>query len=428
MQNVQCRHMKATQTIVRTAIAGFRAILCVSARNLRTVASRGTTVDTDTLSVWLPVLFLLANPLAAGDLMAPAQLEELLNANGLPGAGVCVISGGSSRVFVAGTRKLGTDNRIAASDLFHIGSCTKSMTACLVQMAVQEGRLKWGDTVGDRLPAIAAQASNGLARVTVRDLVSCTSGLPEDRDPEAWPAGLLERLYACNDAPRRGRGRLASAVAGSPERLSRDGEYRYSNIGYCLAGHLLEKAYDLPFEELLSAKLFHPLDLESAGFGAPVWVDPEHQPWGHRQNKPTTADRYADNPLALGPAGTVRMSLEDMGRYLQFVMSKGAAFRFLDLGALLTPDKDGHFLNGWVATRTEWGKGWVFFATGSNTQFFTLFLVAPEIGLGVAVSVNSGDSAASRLAQSVVDQVIAAHKTQAIRSPPRIPPSRAGST
>ncbi len=364
------------------------------------------------LSVLLILVSLLGGQSLAGDLISKAQLEALLHTNGLPGAGVCIVSKGSNQVLVAGIRKLGTTNELAASDLFHIGSCTKSMTACLVQMAVQEGRLKWDDTVGALLPVLAASASNDLASVTVRELVSCTSGLPEDRDPKAWPAGLLERLYACNDAPRRGRGLLATAVAGSSERLSRDGEYRYSNIGYCLAGHLLEEAYNLFFEDLLAAKLFLPLRLMSAGFGAPVWVDPGHQPWGHRQNKPTTADQYADNPLAVGPAGTVRMSLADMGRYLQFVMNKGTPVRSLDLDTLLKPERDGGFLNGWIATRTEWAKGWVFLATGSNTQFFTLFLAAPDVGLGVAVSVNSGDAAASQLAQVIVDRVITAFKAQ----------------
>ena len=53
---------------------------------------------------------------------------------------------------VAGVRKRGTAERITLDDRFHLGSCTKAMTATLVAMLVEEGRLNWTATLGEFLP------------------------------------------------------------------------------------------------------------------------------------------------------------------------------------------------------------------------------------------------------------------------------------
>src|SRR5215470_15665287 len=50
---------------------------------------------------------------------------------------------------VAGVRRRGTAERVTLDDRFHLGSCTKAMTATLVAMFVEEGKLNWTSTVGE---------------------------------------------------------------------------------------------------------------------------------------------------------------------------------------------------------------------------------------------------------------------------------------
>src|SRR4030095_15378013 len=49
----------------------------------------------------------------------------------------------------AGVRKRGTAERITIADRFHLGSCTKAMTATLVAMLVEDGKLNWTTTLGE---------------------------------------------------------------------------------------------------------------------------------------------------------------------------------------------------------------------------------------------------------------------------------------
>src|SRR6186997_145659 len=49
---------------------------------------------------------------------------------------------------VAGVRKRGSAERITLDNQFHLGSCTKAMTATLVAMLVEEGKLHWTTTLG----------------------------------------------------------------------------------------------------------------------------------------------------------------------------------------------------------------------------------------------------------------------------------------
>jgi len=51
----------------------------------------------------------------------------------------------------AGVRKRGTGERITFDNQFHLGSCTKAMTATLVAMLVEEGKLDWTTTLGELL-------------------------------------------------------------------------------------------------------------------------------------------------------------------------------------------------------------------------------------------------------------------------------------
>src|SRR6185369_13581125 len=50
---------------------------------------------------------------------------------------------------VAGVRKRGAAERITLDDRFHLGSCGKAMTATLVAMLVEEGKLNWTTTLGE---------------------------------------------------------------------------------------------------------------------------------------------------------------------------------------------------------------------------------------------------------------------------------------
>src|ERR1700677_64408 len=81
------------------------------------------------------------------------QLEQIRAKHNLPALAAIVEKDGKILATAStGVRKMGSDIPVTDDDQWHIGSCTKSMTATLAAMLVQEGKLKWDTTVGDIFP------------------------------------------------------------------------------------------------------------------------------------------------------------------------------------------------------------------------------------------------------------------------------------
>src|SRR3954467_10099541 len=77
----------------------------------------------------------------------------------------------------AGVRKRGTAERITLDDRFHLGSCTKAMTATLVAMLVEEGKLNWTTTLGELFADMVKPMHPAWEKVTLRQVLAHRAGL-----------------------------------------------------------------------------------------------------------------------------------------------------------------------------------------------------------------------------------------------------------
>src|ERR1051326_8775428 len=78
----------------------------------------------------------------------------------------------------AGVRKRGTAERITLDDRFHLGYCTKAMTATLVAMLVEEGKLNWTTTLGELFADTVKTMHPAWEEVTLRQVLEHRAGLP----------------------------------------------------------------------------------------------------------------------------------------------------------------------------------------------------------------------------------------------------------
>ena len=145
----------------------------------------------------------------------------------------------------------------------------------------------------------------------------------------------------------------------------------------------------------MRAEVFAPLTLNSAGFGAPL--DPA--PWGHGPGSSPVdpASPFSDNPAALGPAGTVHMSMADYARFASAFMSDGGNWLTPASMPGLTPPAEGTppaYADGWIVRTVPWvgvdGPGSILAHEGSNTLWHALILLAPQKGVGVIILCNDG--------------------------------------
>src|SRR3974377_1185734 len=115
----------------------------------------------------------------------------------------------------AGVRKRGAAERITRDDRFHLGSCTKAMTATLVAMLVEEGKLSWTPTLGAFFADTVNPMHPAWEKVTLRQVLAHRAGLPLDPDGPGRVFNLLRAPYASlrsvGELMRLPRARLGSS-------------------------------------------------------------------------------------------------------------------------------------------------------------------------------------------------------------------------
>ncbi|HEV7852255.1 MAG TPA: serine hydrolase domain-containing protein [Mycobacterium sp.] len=218
----------------------------------------------------------------------------------VPGAVVAIRTPQGSYTAAVGTTELGKQTPPDTNTHFRIASNTKTMTAALVVLLAQDGKLKFSDPVSDYVPDVP----DGT-HITVADLLKMRSGLynytnaPEfsaqlDADPaKAWTPQEV----------------LASAFA-RPANAAPDTEYEYNNTNYALLGVIAEKAGGRPLGEQLHDRLFGRLGLQQTSL--PANDDTAiPTPYSHGYMYGGSAYAMVDDPYpadlkAAGRAGTLK--------------------------------------------------------------------------------------------------------------------------
>src|SRR4051812_38828906 len=105
----------------------------------------------------LLVTVAIAPGLAATPLEFDVQLEAIRKKFHLPALTAAAVRDGRIVELAAtGVRKYGEDEEVTVDDAWHLGSCTKSMTAPLAAMLVEQQKIPWTSTVGDVFPELRA--------------------------------------------------------------------------------------------------------------------------------------------------------------------------------------------------------------------------------------------------------------------------------
>ena len=363
---------------------------------------------------------LLASLLPAQEAAAPLQdLAELLAPirvkHDVPALGVAVIVDGKLVALgVDGIRRVGHDAKVTVDDHWHLGSCTKAMTATLLARSVERGQLAWTTTVAQGMPDLAAGMHEDAKGITLQQLLTHRSSLLANPPGKLWA-----RLFEYDGSDAAARTEVATTMLAKAPKKPPGERFLYSNAGYMVAGAMLERLPALAAEPSkpeagkpdvantttagdwaarMQRELFAPLGITSAGFGMPGDKDATTQPWGHTGKGKKCEAQFGDNPSSLGPAGTAHMTLRDWAKFAALhlgVQPEPALLRAESLQALHTPWPGGDYALGWAITQRPWAPGPIVTHNGSNTMWFCVAWLAPEAKFGVLVTCNHGDGAAA---------------------------------
>ncbi len=257
------------------------------------------------------------------------QLVEPLVIFGSPSAIVIgVIKDGEKTVYSYGDAGLGF-GAPQSNTIFEIGSNTKTFTATLLSEFISEGILSLDDPINKFLPARVQPPSYKGENITLRHLVTHTSGLPRsarnfDMDPNVfWSDFTNEDFYIfLNDI---------SAQAYPFDDYTNGNElpylgtrFRYSNIGVGILGHILELVSGQTFEELIEERICSKLNMPDTK----IFVDMTEEQKS-RIPKAYNINQYEQEfPRDFGrflAAGAILSTVDDMLNYMEANLGKSTS-------------------------------------------------------------------------------------------------------
>lgn len=321
-------------------------------------------------------------------------LQEVRDQYRLPAAGYAIVtSDGLIASGAYGERAKGSGAAVTLEDRWHIGSLTKAMTATLAVKLASDGIIRLEATVGDVLGAAYPDMHPAYRDVTLSQLLRHRGGMLGNLlDLKVW-AGL--RSADLDTAAHRKN--LVSAILDHPPQAVPGERYLYSNAGYVVAGAMLEAAAGDSWENLMAQHVFAPLSMHDTGFGAPGTPGTLDNALGHSLAGGTfrsvEVSVNADNPAAMGPAGTLHATLAELSNLL--AANLGGKPDYLaaeELSVLHTPLAGEDYALGWQIGPHPCRVGrTVLTHTGSNTMWFATVWLDRAEDLAMVVTTNVGD-------------------------------------
>jgi CubicO group peptidase (beta-lactamase class C family) len=343
------------------------------------------------LILFLLLQFVISCSSSSEDLL-DEKISETLGAvaakHELPGLAVAVFSSDTVRCACArGVRKKDSDAPLRESDRFHLGSNTKAILAYVAASLVEEGLIEWHTEFFDICPELREVSREEYYDITIHQLLTHTAGLVSKQDELQdilLPSTLKESRISREELFK---------WALDKERYRRG--FQYSNTGYVMAAHMLERVADRDWKTLVVERVMDPLEIECA-FGWPASID-TNQPWGHFLD-PITQELVPHDPndhfnlasISLDPAGDISMTVSDYIVFLQDNL-KG----FAGLGGILRPESyksihpsDGYGL-GWGLVDEIMEYRNVSVHSGSAGTFYCQAFLFKEDDLGMIIFSNS---------------------------------------
>ncbi len=288
-----------------------------------------------------------------------------------------------------------------ADTLYRIGSITKLFTATALLLLRDEGKLHLDDPLTAHLPWFQMKAAADAGTITIRHLLTHTSGLPREG---AFPYFTDSRFPSLDEI----RARLPAQERPLPVET----RWKYSNLGATLAGEVVTAVAGEPYADFVRRRILAPL-----GMTATLVATPEP---GH----PRLATGYGRRLLGASPApfndlrgltaaGNMTTSVADLARFAMLQLRGGAAGGAQILsGRTLAEMHRVHWLEpewqaGWglgfrllrVRDRTLVGHGGAVRGFRSNLQ------ICPADKVAVIAFVNSDDADAWLFADKALELV-----------------------
>ena len=307
----------------------------------------------------------------------------------IPGAALAIVSG--ARILHMQTFGFAdpSGRPVTQDTPFILGSTTKSITATAVMMAIEKGLIRLNSPVREYLPWFRTANANASARITVRHLLTHTSGLSEAVGRERLADGDTSALALEQHVRALSETQLVSDPGTT---------FDYSNSNYSILGRIIQEASGETFEEFIQENIFNPLDMEHS-FTSQAPAERDGLATGYRYwfGFPRPAP---DMPFvrAVAPAGYLISSAQDLAQYLMLHLNGGDYSET----NLISPEgvAELHRPAASMAENMSYAMGWLnetdgeevtVWHNGGLSNYYSYLGMLPERRMGVVFLANGLD-------------------------------------
>jgi CubicO group peptidase (beta-lactamase class C family)/pimeloyl-ACP methyl ester carboxylesterase len=323
------------------------------------------------------------------------RLTTLAARHGVPGATLGILRvrpGAEDELVEAATGVLNKDTGVAATtdSVFQIGSMSKVWTATLALQLVDEGLLDLDAPIVQVLPELQLGDPDVAKQVTMRHLLTHTSGIDGD---------VFTDTGRGDDCLEKYVDLLADVVQNHPLGAT----WSYCNSGFSLAGRVIEKLTGSSWDQALRDRIITPLGLQNT-VTLPEEALLRRAAVGHvseGEEEPKRAPIWG-LPRSLGPAGLITSTVADALAFARMHLNGGVApdgTRLLSETSVAAMAEQHAELPDKYSLGDSWGLGWIRFGWDGrrlighdgNTIGQSAFLrVLPDEGLAVTLLTNGG--------------------------------------
>jgi CubicO group peptidase (beta-lactamase class C family) len=251
-------------------------------------------------------------------------VDDLMKKSGIPGMAVAVVHGGKT-VYAKGfgVKDVRSGDRIDPDTVFQLASLSKPLSATVVAHQVGTNAIGWDTPIASKLPWFALSDPALTQMVSVGDMFSHRSGLPDHAGDMLEDLGYDRRQVL--DRLRQ--------LPLDPFRIS----YGYTNFGLTTGAEAVAVSAGKAWEDLADEVLFRPLGMGSTSYRFADYEARPDRAVGHIHIDGRYQPLYVRDADPEAPAGGASSSVSDMTRWLTMVLANGSleGKQIIDAKALL---------------------------------------------------------------------------------------------
>jgi beta-lactamase class C len=323
-------------------------------------------------------------------------IENTRTDSSYPGAAVVIVKDGSI-VYIKGlgVKKTGTSDSVTVHTVFRLASVSKGFASVLAGIFVQKGLLHWNDPVINYLPFFRLQNPEYTKMLTVKHLLSQTTGLPTHTFTNLIEQGIAYPVL---------RDKLAEVPLSAPPGT----EHSYQNVAYSLIADILAKISGKNYATLLKEEIFVPLGMKDASSSLmDLENSPNHAVPHINTRKGFIPIKNTGEYYSVLPAAGVNASIADMGQWLLALLGNKpdvlspSMLKEVFNPIVITPRRKKYFFMRWLPVRkTYYGMGWRILNYNGDTLAYhggyvrgyrAEIAICPANNVGIAVLSNAPD-------------------------------------